>query len=166
LRQLGSLDQGAYVLDHGRVVHAEGQALENGDGGVVVRLAEIEADVVAGADWMGQDFGCRISDVGLSRRQVAGWKRVVRCHSELPFGLILRESRSGGIGFLESVKLTKGADDTVASLGEILKGLHDGEAELPPVGGVGIVGGDRGRIAVAGIGLNAPWTGCAKRRII
>jgi len=44
------------------------------------------------------------------------------------------------------VKLTKGADDTVASLGEIVKGLHDGDAELPPVGGVGIVGGGWGGV--------------------
>jgi len=39
------------------------------------------------------------------------------------------------------VEVTKGADDTVASLGEILESFHDGDAELPPVGGVGIVGG-------------------------
>jgi hypothetical protein len=48
------------------------------------------------------------------------------------------------------VKLTKGADDTVASLGKILKSFHEGGAELPPVGGIVIVGGDRGgRAAVA-----------------
>src|SRR6266566_835654 len=52
-----------------------------------------------------------------------------------------QSSRSWGIGVLECVEVTKGADDTVASLGEILESFHDGDAELPPVGGVGIVGG-------------------------
>ena len=76
-------------------------------------------------------------------------------------------SLSPPVMVLESVEFTECADDTVASLGEILKSLHDGGAELPPVGGVVIVGGDRGRrVAVAGIGLHAPGTGCAESRIV
>ena len=70
----------------------------------------------------------------------------------------------GGIGFLESVKLTEGADDTVASLGEIVKGLHHGAAKLPPIGGVVKAGGDGG--ARAGIGFGAPRGGRAGSRVI
>src|SRR6266852_2522251 len=39
-----------------------------------------------------------------------------------------QSSRSWGIGVLECVEVTKGTDDTVASLGEIPKCFHDGEA--------------------------------------
>ena len=37
---------------------------------------------------------------------------------------------------LYSMEVTECAHDTVASLGEVLTGVHDGGAELPPVGGV------------------------------
>jgi len=54
------------------------------------------------------------------------------------------------------VKVTERTDDTVASLGELLKGFHDGEAELPPVGGVGIIGGGWGGVvAEAGSEIGA-----------
>ena len=54
------------------------------------------------------------------------------------------------------------AGDAVASLGEIVKSFHDGGAELPPVGGIVIIGADRGRWAlVAGIVLSAPGVGFA-----
>jgi hypothetical protein len=72
-------------------------------------------------------------------------------------------SRSGGIGILERMEGTETAGDTVASLGEIVKSFHDGGAELPPVGGIVIVGGDRG--AGARIGFGAPGGGRAGRRV-
>jgi hypothetical protein len=52
-------------------------------------------------------------------------------------------SRSGGIGILESIEVAERTDDAVAGLGEVLKSFHDGGAELPPIGGVVIVGGGR-----------------------
>jgi hypothetical protein len=65
------------------------------------------------------------------------------------------------------MEFAEGADDAVASLGEIVKGFHDGGAELPPVGGIVIIGAGRGRWAlVAGIALNAPGAWFAESRII
>jgi len=45
------------------------------------------------------------------------------------------------MGSWRGVELTEGAGDTVASLGEIVKSFHDGGTELPPIGGVVIIGG-------------------------
>jgi hypothetical protein len=65
------------------------------------------------------------------------------------------------------MEVTESAGDAVASLGEILKSFHDGGAELPPVGGIVIIGADRGRCAlVAGIVLNAPGAGFAGSGIV
>jgi len=65
------------------------------------------------------------------------------------------------------MEVTKSAGDVVASLGEIVKSFHNGDAELPPVGGIVKIGADRGRWAlVAGIALNAPGAGFAESRII
>jgi len=70
------------------------------------------------------------------------------------------------MGSWRGVELTEGAGDTVASLGEIVKSFHDGRTELPPIGGVVIIGGYLGRWAGTGIGFGAPLGGPAGIRVI
>jgi len=69
-------------------------------------------------------------------------------------------------GFLESVEVTEGAGDTVAILEEIVKSFHDGRTELPPIGGVVIIGGYLGRWAGAGIGFGEPLEDGLSRKIL
>ena len=114
--------------------------LGGGEGGLAPLAGTVEDDLIGAR---GEDEG--LGGVGRKRK---------RSRANETGSSEWQRSRRGGIGILESVEVAEGADDAVASLGEILKSFHDGGAELPPIGGVVVIGGGRG--AGARIGFSAP----------